>query len=97
MDLKNMKNKIVNLTDYKKKSKEDLAKIQYQNMIYAIVEELVRNGIEIDEELQQMKIVPALKVIESMIYEYHGLDHEHHKFLDQFARNFAKRVKKSLN
>jgi len=92
-----MKNKIVDLQDYKKRSREELAKTQYQNMIYAIVEELFQNGIEINEELQQMKIVPALKVIESMIYEYHGLDHEHHEFLEEFAKNFAKRVKKSLN
>ena len=88
--------KIIKIPTVKVSNKKEIAQTQYREMIHAIVEEFFYNGMEFNPE-QQMKIVPALKVLESMIYEHHGLHHEHKNLLDQFAKEFSKRQHSEKN
>jgi UTP-glucose-1-phosphate uridylyltransferase len=88
MDLK-MTAKIFEFPLGKVTNKELMAQDQYKNMIHAIVEEFFHNGIEFNE-YQQMQIVPALKVLESMIYQHHDLPHAHTEMLDHFVKQFVK-------
>ena len=81
--------KIIKIPTGKVKKNKELAKTQYKEMIHAIVSEFFYNGIEFDAKAQ-VKIVPALKVLESMIYEHHGLEHEHKSLLEQFVKEFSK-------
>jgi len=77
-------------------NKESVAKEQYKKMIHVIVEEFFHNGMEFEPE-QQAKIVPALKVLEAMIYEHHDIPHEHSKLLEHFAHEFSKRMSNENN
>lgn len=82
--------KIIQLKRYRnikiKKTEKELNEV-WRQIMEDTLQKLMANGVKFDERTE-LAVVPAFKIIQSVIYKAHGLKHNLDKPIDQFIKQY---------
>ena len=82
--------KIINLSRYRKvkvlKTEKELNEV-WRSIMEDALGKLMANGVKFDQRTE-LAVVPAFKIIQSVLFKAHGLKHNLDKPLDQFIKTY---------
>ena len=82
--------KIINLSRYRKekvlKTEKELNEV-WRSIMEDALGKLMANGVKFDQRTE-LAVVPAFKIIQSILFKAHGLKHNLDKPLDQFIKQY---------
>lgn len=82
--------KIINLSRYRKvkvlKTEKELNEV-WRSIMEDALSKLMASGVKFDERTE-LAVVPAFKIIQSILFKAHGLKHNLDKPLDQFIKQY---------
>ena len=82
--------KIINLSRYRKvkvlKTEKELNEV-WRSIMEDALGKLMANGVKFDQRTE-LAVVPAFKIIQSVLYKAHGLKHNLDKPIDQFIKQY---------
>ena len=82
--------KIINLSRYRKvkvlKTEKELNEV-WRSIMEDALGNLMANGVKFDQRTE-LAVVPAFKIIQSILFKAHGLKHNLDKPLDQFIKQY---------
>ncbi len=82
--------KIINLSRYRKvkvlKTEKELNEV-WRSIMEDTLGKLMATGVKFDERTE-LAVVPAFKIIQSVLFKAHGLKHNLDKPLDQFIKTY---------
>jgi|TARA_B000000557_G_C20613204_1_gene374820 hypothetical protein len=82
--------KIINLSRYRKvkvlKTEKELNEV-WRSIMEDALGKLMANGVKFDQRTE-LAVVPAFKIIQSVLFKAHGIKHNLDKPLDQFIKTY---------
>ena len=82
--------KIINLSRYRKvkvlKTEKELNEV-WRSIMEDTLGKLMATGVKFDERTE-LAVVPAFKIIQSVLFKAHGIKHNLDKPLDQFIKTY---------
>ena len=82
--------KIINLSRYRKvkvlKTEKELNEV-WRSIMEDALGKLMANGVKFDQRTE-LAVVPAFKILQSVLFKAHGLKHNLDKPLDQFIKQY---------
>ena len=82
--------KIINLSRYRKvkvlKTEKELNEV-WRSIMEDALSKLMASGVKFDERTE-LAVVPAFKILQSVLFKAHGLKHNLDKPLDQFIKQY---------
>lgn len=82
--------KIINLSRYRKvkvlKTEKELNEV-WRSIMEDALGKLMANGVKFDQRTE-LSVVPAFKIIQSVLFKAHGIKHNLDKPLDQFIKTY---------
>ena len=85
--------KIINLSRYRKvkvlKTEKELNEV-WRSIMEDALSKLMASGVKFDERTE-LAVVPAFKILQSVLFKAHGLKHNLDKPLDQFIKQYYRK------
>ena len=82
--------KIINLSRYRKvkvlKTEKELNEV-WRSIMEDALSKIMASGVKFDERTE-LAVVPAFKILQSVLFKAHGLKHNLDKPLDQFIKQY---------